>query len=152
MVSSSRFFFAFWFSWTWFSFTCNFDLFLHFVSRVDFIVLSCNQIAQIVGKPDLAPAAWVKRLVTLCDHAPATSFHTVKLVLENELGQGIDEVFDRFDAEPLGSASIAQVFFEIVFHLLSLCLCVYASCYYVFCEKVNSQLATTLHIMVGDTS
>ncbi|XP_058763392.1 uncharacterized protein LOC131636813 [Vicia villosa] len=67
------------------------------------------KIAQIIGKPDLAPAAWVKRLVTLCDHAPATSFHTVKLVLENELGQGIDEVFDRFDIEPLGSASIAQV-------------------------------------------
>ncbi|CAK8562921.1 unnamed protein product [Lathyrus sativus] len=67
------------------------------------------KIAQIVGKPDLAPAAWVKRLVTLCDQAPATSFHTVKLVLENELGLGIDEVFDRFDVEPLGSASIAQV-------------------------------------------
>ncbi|CAL5198149.1 unnamed protein product [Lathyrus oleraceus] len=67
------------------------------------------KIAQIVGKPDLAPAAWVKRLVTLCDQAPATSFHTVKLVLENELGLGIDDVFDRFDVEPLGSASIAQV-------------------------------------------
>ncbi|WJX94460.1 hypothetical protein P8452_75875 [Trifolium repens] len=67
------------------------------------------KIAQIIGKPDLAPAAWVKRLVTLCDKAPATSFHTVKLVLENELGLSIDDVFDRFDVEPLGSASIAQV-------------------------------------------
>uniref|UniRef100_A0A0E0CBR8 ABC1 atypical kinase-like domain-containing protein n=1 Tax=Oryza meridionalis TaxID=40149 RepID=A0A0E0CBR8_9ORYZ len=28
--------------------------------------------AQILGKPDLAPMAWVKRLVTLCDKAPAT--------------------------------------------------------------------------------
>uniref|UniRef100_A0A0E0N6F2 ABC1 atypical kinase-like domain-containing protein n=1 Tax=Oryza rufipogon TaxID=4529 RepID=A0A0E0N6F2_ORYRU len=28
--------------------------------------------AQILGKPDLAPMAWVKRLVTLCDNAPAT--------------------------------------------------------------------------------
>ncbi|XP_004515833.1 uncharacterized protein [Cicer arietinum] len=67
------------------------------------------KIAQIIGKPDLAPAAWVRRLITLCDQAPATSFHTVKLVLETELGQCIDEVFDRFDVEPLGSASIAQV-------------------------------------------
>ncbi|GAU43610.1 hypothetical protein TSUD_185030 [Trifolium subterraneum] len=67
------------------------------------------KIAQIIGKPDLAPAAWVKRLVTLCDQAPATSFHTVKLVLENELGLSIDDVFDRFDVVPLGSASIAQV-------------------------------------------
>ncbi|KAL2321717.1 hypothetical protein Fmac_026096 [Flemingia macrophylla] len=67
------------------------------------------KIAQILGKPDLAPAAWVKRLVTLCDKAPPTPFDAVKLVLENELGQGIDDVFDRFDVEPLGSASIAQV-------------------------------------------
>ncbi|XP_020978134.1 uncharacterized protein slr0889 isoform X2 [Arachis ipaensis] len=67
------------------------------------------KIAQILGKPDLAPAAWVRRLVTLCDQAPATPFQTVKLMLENELGQGIDDVFDRFDMEPLGSASIAQV-------------------------------------------
>ncbi|KAL5186379.1 putative aarF domain-containing protein kinase 1 [Glycine soja] len=67
------------------------------------------KIAQIIGKPDLAPAAWVKRLVTLCDRAPPTPFDVVKLVLENELGQGIDDVFERFDVEPLGSASIAQV-------------------------------------------
>ncbi|KAI9108821.1 hypothetical protein K1719_020126 [Acacia pycnantha] len=67
------------------------------------------KIAQIIGKPDLAPAAWVKRLVTLCDQAPATPFDTVKLVLEKELGRNIDDVFEMFDVEPLGSASIAQV-------------------------------------------
>ncbi|KAF7838207.1 putative aarF domain-containing protein kinase 1-like isoform X2 [Senna tora] len=67
------------------------------------------KIAQIIGKPDLAPAAWVRRLVTLCDQAPATPFHTVKLVLEKELGRSIDDVFEVFDVEPLGSASIAQV-------------------------------------------
>jgi len=73
------------------------------------VMLSMIQIAQIIGKPDLAPAAWVKRLVTLCDRAPPTPFDVMKLVLENELGQGIDDVFERFDVEPLGSASIAQV-------------------------------------------
>ncbi|CAN1251539.1 Protein ACTIVITY OF BC1 COMPLEX KINASE 8, chloroplastic [Linum perenne] len=67
------------------------------------------KVAQIIGKPDLAPAAWVKRLVTLCDRAPATPYHTFKLVVEGELGQSMDDVFDRFDLEPLGSASIAQV-------------------------------------------
>ncbi|MCL7028250.1 hypothetical protein MKW94_020516 [Papaver nudicaule] len=67
------------------------------------------KVAQIVGKPDLAPAAWVKRLVTLCDKAPGTPFEMVRLVLEKELGQSVDEVFERFDVEPLGSASIAQV-------------------------------------------
>ncbi|XP_052886310.1 protein ACTIVITY OF BC1 COMPLEX KINASE 8, chloroplastic-like isoform X3 [Gossypium arboreum] len=66
-------------------------------------------IAQIIGKPDLAPAAWVKRLVTLCDQAPATPFDAVQLVLEEEFGRSISEIFENFDVNPLGSASIAQV-------------------------------------------
>lgn len=67
------------------------------------------QVAQIIGKPDLAPAAWVKRLVTLCDHAPPTPANVVRRVLEAELGQSMEEVFERFDLDVLGSASIAQV-------------------------------------------
>ncbi|KAL3818586.1 hypothetical protein ACJIZ3_004491 [Penstemon smallii] len=67
------------------------------------------KVAQIVGKPDLAPAAWVRRLVTLCDQAPATPYHVIKVVLEKELGRDVDELFERFDVNPLGSASIAQV-------------------------------------------
>ncbi|XXG62348.1 hypothetical protein AAC387_Pa05g0720 [Persea americana] len=65
--------------------------------------------AQILGKPDLAPAAWVRRLVTLCDNSPATPFEVVRLVLEEELGRNVAEVFERFDVDPVGSASIAQV-------------------------------------------
>lgn len=68
-----------------------------------------KQVAQIIGKPDLAPAAWVRRLVTLCDQAPATSYDVVKLLIEKELDQSLDDTFERFDTYPLGSASIAQV-------------------------------------------
>lgn len=57
----------------------------------------------------MAPAAWVRRLVTLCDQAPATPYNMVRVVLEKELGQNFDELFERFDVDPLGSASIAQV-------------------------------------------
>lgn len=57
----------------------------------------------------MAPAAWVRKLVTLCDQAPATSFDAVRVVLEKELGKSIEDVFDTFDDKPLGSASIAQV-------------------------------------------
>ncbi|VFQ93715.1 unnamed protein product [Cuscuta campestris] len=67
------------------------------------------KIAQIIGKPDLAPAPWVKKLVTLCDQAPATPYGVIKVVLEKELGQSVDDLFERFDVLPLGSASIAQV-------------------------------------------
>lgn len=57
----------------------------------------------------MAPAAWVRRLVTLCDRAPATPFEVVQLVLEKELGRSTAEIFERFDVNPVGSASIAQV-------------------------------------------
>ncbi|BAB09452.1 unnamed protein product [Arabidopsis thaliana] len=67
------------------------------------------KIAQLLAKPDMAPAAWVKKLVTLCDQAPATPFDAIQLVLEKELGKSIGEIFETFDEKPLGSASIAQV-------------------------------------------
>ncbi|KAK4370076.1 hypothetical protein RND71_009551 [Anisodus tanguticus] len=67
------------------------------------------RVAQLIGKPDLAPAAWVRRLVTLCDQAPAMPYNVIRAVLEKELDQNIDELFERFDVDPLGSASIAQV-------------------------------------------
>ena len=57
----------------------------------------------------MAPAAWVRRLVTLCDQAPATPFDVVQVVVEEELGRSVDELFERFDTDPIGSASIAQV-------------------------------------------
>lgn len=65
--------------------------------------------AQLIGKPDLAPDAWVKRLVTLCDAAPSTPYATVKLVLEQELGLPTEELFEEFHKDPIGSASVAQV-------------------------------------------
>jgi hypothetical protein len=89
--------------WFWFYNICA--VFFSYTSWI----WNSNQIAQIVGKPDLAPAAWVRRLVTLCDRAPATPFDEIRLVLERELGRSVGEVFERFDVDPLGSASIAQV-------------------------------------------
>jgi predicted unusual protein kinase regulating ubiquinone biosynthesis (AarF/ABC1/UbiB family) len=68
-----------------------------------------HKVAQVIGKPDLAPDAWVKKLATLCDTAPATPFSTVIHVLERELGKPIDILFEEFDKHPIGSASVAQV-------------------------------------------
>ncbi|KAL5223340.1 hypothetical protein ABZP36_028053 [Zizania latifolia] len=65
--------------------------------------------AQILGKPDLAPMAWVKRLVTLCDKAPATPIDSVRDVVEKQFGKSFDDIFECFEVEPVGSASIAQV-------------------------------------------
>lgn len=84
------------------------------------------KVAQVIGKPDLAPAAWVRRLVTLCDQAPTTPSRVVQLVMEKELGQSVDELFERFELDPLGSASIAQVL--EVFDLLKLSLLIQCHC------------------------
>eukprot|EP00250_Pteridium_aquilinum_P021819 c25236_g1_i1 orf=1890-3506(+) len=67
------------------------------------------KVAQLIGKPDLAPDAWVRKLVTLCDTAPATPFSTVTGVLEQEFGVPTSVLFEEFHKEPLGSASVAQV-------------------------------------------
>ena len=75
-------------------------------------VICMWQSAQILAKPDLAPLAWVKRLVVLCDRAPQTPLATVLKVLEQELGRSVEDVFERFETEPLGSASIAQVLID----------------------------------------
>ncbi|AQK98918.1 Protein kinase [Zea mays] len=74
-----------------------------------FLKVDFEQAAQILGKPDLAPMAWVKRLVTLCDQAPSTPFDVVRDVVEKQLGKNFDDMFEFFDVEPVGSASIAQV-------------------------------------------
>eukprot|EP00250_Pteridium_aquilinum_P004612 c14821_g1_i2 orf=544-2046(+) len=67
------------------------------------------KVAQLIGKPDLAPDAWVRKLVKLCDAAPSTPFSTVKCVLERELGMAIEDLFEEFGEIPIGSASVAQV-------------------------------------------
>ncbi|XP_039025535.1 uncharacterized aarF domain-containing protein kinase At5g05200, chloroplastic-like [Hibiscus syriacus] len=74
-----------------------------------FTVIASLTVSQIIGKPDLAPVVWVRKLVTLCDQAPTTPFDVVQLVLEKELGRSIGEVFEKLDVNPLGSASIAHV-------------------------------------------
>ncbi|KAF5938800.1 hypothetical protein HYC85_023059 [Camellia sinensis] len=71
--------------------------------------LRATDIYTVIGKPDLALAAWVTRLITLCNQAPTTPLDAIQVVLENELGQCVDELFERFDADPIGSTSIAQI-------------------------------------------
>lgn len=51
----------------------------------------------------------MRRLVTLCDQAPATPYNVIRAVLEKELDQNVDDLFESFDVDPMGSASIAQV-------------------------------------------
>lgn len=45
----------------------------------------------------------------LCQEAPRTEISKVKKMIEDQLNMKFEDIFENFDEEPLGSASIAQV-------------------------------------------
>lgn len=58
---------------------------------------------------DLLPAAVCRELSLLLNEVEPMPFERVRRVVERELGGELDSVFARFDREPVGAASIAQV-------------------------------------------
>jgi predicted unusual protein kinase regulating ubiquinone biosynthesis (AarF/ABC1/UbiB family) len=51
-----------------------------------------------------------RELAKLRDAAPTVSFKQMRRVIEDDLEEGIDEVFSEFDPEPIAAASIGQVY------------------------------------------
>lgn len=60
-------------------------------------------------RPDLVGPALAGELQELQEHAPADPSEVVHDILRQELGRPPEEVFARFEPEPLASASIGQV-------------------------------------------
>jgi len=61
-------------------------------------------------RSDLLPASLCAELATLRSAAEPVPAETMRPALEDALGQPVESVFDEFDWQPLGSASIAQVY------------------------------------------
>ncbi|MBO7241458.1 MAG: AarF/ABC1/UbiB kinase family protein [Methanobrevibacter sp.] len=61
-------------------------------------------------RPDLVGNDIAEELTKLRDNTPVTPFEEIKEVIETQLGQSLDEVYSEFEEEPLGSASIGQVY------------------------------------------
>src|SRR4051794_16089556 len=51
-----------------------------------------------------------RKLGKLRDAAPKVRFNDMKKVMESELGESIEEVFEAFETEPVAAASIGQVY------------------------------------------
>ncbi len=60
-------------------------------------------------RPDLVGVTLAEELAKLQQDVPADSPDVVRRLVEDELGQPIDELFAEFDDVPLASASIGQV-------------------------------------------
>ena len=68
------------------------------------------KIGQLLSsRPDLLPQAWVDELAILQDQANPVPFEDIAMVLEQEFGQPLENLFAHFDPEPLAAASIGQV-------------------------------------------
>lgn len=55
------------------------------------------------------PKEYTEAMKPLQDRCPTTPLSEIDLMLQQDLGQSIDELFSSFDPKPLGVASLAQV-------------------------------------------
>ena len=58
---------------------------------------------------DVLPAEITDELSGLQDEVPAEDFEAIKKLAEAEFGAPLDEIFERFETEPLAAASLGQV-------------------------------------------
>ncbi|HLO47695.1 MAG TPA: AarF/ABC1/UbiB kinase family protein [Kamptonema sp.] len=60
-------------------------------------------------RADLFPAEYVEELSKLQDKVPAFSYEQVEMIVEQDLGKPIQELYQNFDPIPLAAASLGQV-------------------------------------------
>jgi predicted unusual protein kinase regulating ubiquinone biosynthesis (AarF/ABC1/UbiB family) len=68
------------------------------------------KLGQVLStRPDLLPVPYIKELEHLQDDVPPMDFEQVEKTIEEELHARISKLFESFEQEPLGSASLGQV-------------------------------------------
>src|SRR2546423_2075635 len=68
------------------------------------------KLGQVLAtRPDLLPKPYIDELEHLQDDVPQMAFEDVERTIEQELGARISKLFESFEQEPLGSASLGQV-------------------------------------------
>lgn len=69
------------------------------------------KLGQILStRSDLLPEPFIEELRKLQDNVPAEPWEVMRPAIERELGRPIDEVFAYIDPQPIGAASLSQVY------------------------------------------
>ena len=63
----------------------------------------------LATRPDLVGEEAARDLLTLQDALPPVAFPAIRAQIESALGKPLEQLFSRFDENPVGAASIAQV-------------------------------------------
>ena len=78
--------------------------------RLEILGPTFTKLGQIMTiREDLLPKAVTQELDSLMDRLPAIPFEQVQKIIERELGDSVDVLFQTIDPDPLAAASIAQV-------------------------------------------
>lgn len=64
----------------------------------------------LATRPDLVPEEFVEEFKRLHDQVTALPFEQMRSTLEQQYGHDLDSVFQEIDPNPIGAASIAQVY------------------------------------------
>jgi ubiquinone biosynthesis protein len=68
------------------------------------------KLGQVLStRPDLIPVDFIKEMAKLQDEVPPFPFEEVRQIINRELGDVPERLFDEFDGTPQASASIGQV-------------------------------------------
>ena len=77
------------------------------------VAMKVGQIASVIDLEGLPPDArerFQQKLAALRDSAPRVSFKDMRKVIEDDLGERLENLFDEFEPEAVAAASIGQVY------------------------------------------